>query len=109
MYSISDFEHQTLRHLIHFIDEGPGDGFDSGAFKKTIPAGSMFPVSIIWYTDVTQTKKIIEQNIVWTGIVPITITWQVYKIDGITVAHTVSDSMNYANNIFESTRTRTIL
>jgi len=105
---ISPFDHEIIRQLIHFIDEGPGDGFASGAYKVTLPSPSVFPTSIIWYTDNTEAYKIVEQTIIWTGIVPTTITWQVYMEDGVTVAHTVSDSITYTNNIFESTRTRTI-
>jgi hypothetical protein len=105
---LTPFQHQTLRQLIHFIDEGPADGFITGAYKVTLPTGSIFPTSIIWYEDNTKTKIIVSKAIVWAGIVPATITWQVYNTDGITVAHTVSDSITYVNNIFESTRTRTI-
>lgn len=100
--------HQTLRQLIHFIDEGPADGFASGAYKTVNPPGSLLPTSIIWYSDNTLSKKIVEQIILWTGIVPSTITWMVYKEDGTTVEHTVSDSITYIQNIFEITRTRTI-
>lgn len=105
---ITPFEHETLRQLIHFVDEGPGDGFTSGAYKVTLPTGSIFPTSIIWYEDNTEAKIIVSKTIVWAGIVPATITWQVYNTDGVTVAHTVSDSITYVNHIFESTRTRTI-
>jgi hypothetical protein len=102
-------EHQTLRQLIHFVDEGPGDGFASGAFKVISPASSVFPASVIWYEDNTMTKKIVEQLIVWSGVVPLTITWNVYNVDGVTIAHTVSDSITYTSTIFEHTRTRTII
>lgn len=104
---LSSDEHPTLRQLIHFIDEGPGDGFISGATKIISPPG-LFPTSIIWYTDNNLNKKIVEQTIIWSGIVPSTITWQVYNVDGTTVAHAVSDSITYVNSIFESSRTRTI-
>lgn len=106
---ISAQQHQTLRQLIHFIDEGPADGFASGAFKNVTPAGSIFPTQIVWYSDSTMTQKIVQKTIVWSGVVPSNITWQVYNPDGVTVAHTVSDSITYTNNIFESTRTRTIV
>jgi|SRR5579885_2955638 len=105
---LSSFDHETLRQLIHFIDEGPADGFASGAYKVISPTPSVFPTSIVWYTDNTQTKKIVEKTIVWSGPVPSTITWKVYNTDGVTVAHTVSDSITYVSNIFEHTRTRTI-
>lgn len=105
---ITPFEHETLRQLIHFIDEGPGDGFASGAYKVTLPSSSPFPTSIIWYLDIGETQKLVTKTVVWSGAVPITITWQVYNTDGVTVAHTVSDTITYTNHIFESTRVRTI-
>lgn len=100
--------HETLRQLIHFIDDGPADGFLSGAYKEISPVPSLYPTSVIWYVDSTKTQKIVEQTIVWTGVVPTTITWEVYNSDGTTVAHTVSDTISYTNNIFETSRTRTI-
>lgn len=105
---LSPYDHEILRQLIHFIDEGPADGFTSGAYKETTPFGAFLPTSVIWYVDNTKTKIIVSESIVWSGIVPITITWEVYKTDGVTVAHTVSDSITYTNTIFEATRTRTI-
>jgi hypothetical protein len=105
---INPAEHETLRQLIHFIDEGPADGFVSGAYKVISPPGIMFPTSVIWYVDDTMAKKIVEQDIVWSNIVPTTITWKVYNTDGVTIAHTVSDNITYENFIFETTRTRSI-
>jgi hypothetical protein len=106
---ITPNQHETLRQLIHFISEGPGDGFASGAVKITSPSSSVFPTNIVWYTDNTQTKKIVEKIIVWQGVVPSTITWNVYLTDGVTVAHTVSDVITYTNQIFEISRSRTII
>jgi hypothetical protein len=106
---ISPAQHETLRQLIHFINDGPADGFASGAYREiTTPHGSPFPSSIIWYTDSTKTAKIVEKSIIRSGILPITITWQVYNSDGITIAHTVIDSITYVNTVFEFSRTRTI-
>ena len=105
---ITSNQHETLRQLIHFIDEGPADGFASGSYKTITPNASPFPTNVTWYTDTTKNQKIIEKIIDWNGIVPITITWKVYNADGVTVAHTVIDNITYANNIFELSRTRTI-
>jgi hypothetical protein len=105
---ITPSEHETLRQLIHFIDEGPGDGFLSGAYKVILPQSSPFPTSVIWYEDDTMSQIIVSKMLVWSGPVPTNITWQVYNTDGVTVAHTVSDSIMYTNFVFESTRVRTI-
>lgn len=100
--------HEALRQAIHFIDEGPGDGFETGAYKVTSPSPSVFPTNITWYLNESMAQKLVEKNIVWAGSVPTNITWEIYNPDGITVAHTVSDVITYKNRIFESTRVRTI-
>ena len=106
---ITPFQHQTLRQLIHFIDEGPGDGFASGAFKEVLPTGSAFPTSITWYLDVGKTKKLVEKFITYNAShFPINIHWNMYDFDGVTIVHTVIDALVYST-AFESTRTRTII
>jgi hypothetical protein len=105
---ITEQDHETLRQLIHFIDEGPGDGFISGAYKVIL--GQPFPTSITWYIDNTQAKKIIEKLITYNGTnLPISITWNVYDLDGISIKHSLTDAITYTGTAFESTRVRTIL
>jgi len=100
-------EHATLRQLIHFIDEGPGDGFASGAYK--IVTGQPFPISIVWYTSLAMTHKLVEKLIAYNANqTPAVITWHMYAIDGFTIIHTVTDTITYINNAFEASRTRTI-
>lgn len=107
---ITPFEHQTLRQLIHFIDQGPGDGFASGAFKEVLPTGSPFPTSVTWYLDVAKTKKLVEKFITYSpSKQPTQIHWNMYDFDGVTIVHTVIDNFTYVNNVFEATRTRTII
>jgi hypothetical protein len=105
---ITEKQHKTLRDLIHFVDQGPGDGFASGAFKEDLPLGSPFPTSIIWYLDVGKTKKLVAKTITY-GInkFPITIQWDMYDYDGVTLIHTVTDHITYST-AFEATRIRTI-
>jgi hypothetical protein len=105
---ITPNEHETLRQLIHFIDEGPGDGFASGAVKQVLPSGSPFPTTITWFLDNTLTTKLVEKLITYNpNHFPATITWHMYDYDGITIVHTVVDTITY-NTAFESTRTRSI-
>jgi hypothetical protein len=107
---LTPFQHQTLRQLIHFIDQGPGDGFASGAFKEVLPTGNPFPTSVIWYLDVGKTKKLVEKFITYSSTKQVTqIHWNMYDFDGVTIVHTVIDDFTYASNVFESTRTRTII
>lgn len=102
-------QHKTLRDLIHFIDEGPGDGFATGAFKEVLPVGSPFPTSIIWYLDVAKTKKLVEKFITYTSVAfPSTIKWNMYDYDGVTLIHTVTDTITYST-AFEASRTRAII
>lgn len=99
-------QHETLRQLIHFIDEGPGNGFASGAFKVIV--GQPFPSSITWYTDNTQAKKLVRKSITYDAqMFPTIISWNMYDLDGVTVIHNVTDTVTYIN-AFESTRTRAI-
>lgn len=106
---LTPFQHQTLRQLIHFIDEGPGDGFASGAFKEILPTGSPFPTSVTWYLDVGKTKKLVEKFITYTpNHFPSQIHWNMYDFDGVTIVHTVIDDFTYSS-AFESSRTRTII
>ena len=103
---LSAQQHETLRQLIHFVDEGPGDGFVSGAYR--VVASVPFPPSITWYIDSTQAKKIVEKLITYNSSnFPITITWNMYDTDGISIIHTVADTIVY-NGGFESTRVRDI-
>jgi len=104
--------HGVVRQLIHFIDEGPGDGFLSGAYKEVLPAASPFPTSVIWWESAAKLKKIVEKTITRTGggatnVTPTPIVWQVYDTDGTTVLATVSDAITYSG-VFETARTRTI-
>jgi len=102
---LTEGAHKILRQLIHFIDDGPAEGFASGAYREM--AGTVFPTSIIWWESSSKSKKIVEKNITWTGVNPTTIEWKVYDTDGTTVLATVSDSISYSG-VFETNRTRTI-
>lgn len=97
--------HKILRQLIHFIDNGPAEGFTSGAYRET--TGTVFPTQILWWESSSKLKKIVEKNITWTGANPTTIEWKIYDTDGSTVLATVSDAISYSG-VFETSRTRTI-
>lgn len=102
---ISENQHKTLRQLIHFIDNGPAEGFVSGAYRET--TGTVFPTAIIWYdSSGPSKKKIVSKETIWSGPFPTTITWKVYDASE-TLLATVSDSITYSGP-FETSRTRTI-
>lgn len=105
---ISESAHRTLRQLIHFIDEGPAEGFVSGAFHETLPA-TPFPTSFIWWTSAAKTHKIVELTLTLNANkTPATEEWKMYDTDGTTVLVTVTDTISYSG-IFETTRTRAIV
>ena len=97
--------HKVLRQLIHFIDDGPAEGFASGAYREV--TGTVFPTAVIWYTDSSKTDKIVEKLITWTGVNATTIVWKIYDTDGSTVLATVTDTVAYSG-VFETSRTRAI-
>lgn len=99
--------HKILRQLIHFIDDGPAEGFTSGAYKETLPAANPFPTSVTWWESSSKTKKIVERLITWTGVNPTTDQWKVYDTDGTTVLWIVTDTISYTGP-FETSRTRAI-
>jgi hypothetical protein len=102
---ISAEAHKVLRQLIHFIDNGPAEGFASGAYREM--TGTAFPTAVIWYNEFgVSKKKIVEKLTTWTGVLPTTITWKVYDASEVLLA-TVTDTIVYSG-MFETSRTRAI-
>jgi hypothetical protein len=98
-------QHKALRHLIHFIDNGPAESFASGAYREM--TGTVFPTAIIWFDKAgAGKKKIVEKLITWTGVNPTTIVWKVYDASE-TLLATVTDTISFTG-VFETSRTRTI-
>ena len=107
-YKLYTTEHRTLRHLIHFIDDGPGGGFASGAYKEITPSGDPWPTTEIWWESAAKTQKIVELNLTRdSNKKPLTEVWEMYDTDGTTVLTTVTDTIVYQGP-FEISRTRTI-
>jgi len=98
-------QHKVLRQLIHFIDDGPAEGFASGAYKET--TGTVFPTAAVWWESSSKLKKIVSLDVTWTGVNPTTEVWKMYGTDGSTVLATVTDTVVYSG-IFETSRTRSI-
>jgi hypothetical protein len=102
---LTQSSHKILRQLIHFINEGPAEGFTTGAYK--VVTGTAFPTSIVWYNNNSPTKKkIVEKLITWTGANPTTIVWKVYDATE-TLLATVTDTVSYSGP-FETSRSRAI-
>jgi hypothetical protein len=105
---VTESAHKTLRQLIHFIEEGPAEGFASGAYSETLPSASPFPTSQTWYTSSAKTHKIVDETVTYNSNRTIaTDQWRIYDTDGSTVLATVTDTVSYSG-IFETSRTRSI-
>lgn len=101
--ALSPGDHATLLQLIHFIDEGPAEGFATGATKTV--TGGLFPTEILWKR--ADTTNLVRQSVTWTGINPTTVIWRMYDTDGVTVLATVTDTITYSG-VNETGRTRAI-
>ena len=102
--------HASLRQLIHLADGvgGPFETFPSGVYRELSPVGP-FPTSVIWYIDSSKLQKIVAKSITYnSSYLPTEIVWQVYNTNGITVLHTVTDTITYEDGVFEVSRTRVI-
>jgi hypothetical protein len=100
---LSAAQHAALLQLIHFIDEGPAEGFSTGATKTV--TGTVFPSQVLWRR--ADNTKLVEQNVTWTGANATTVEWKVYAADGVTVLATVTDTITYSGP-FETSRVRAI-
>lgn len=102
---LAPLHHAALRQLIHFIDNGPAEGFASGAYREN--TGMVFPTAITWYdSNLPGKKKIVEKLITWTGPLATTIQWKMYDANEVLLA-TVTDTISYSG-VFETSRTRSI-
>lgn len=97
--------HKALRDLIHFVDDGPADGFASGAYRETTSSG-VFPTLIAWYDDATKARKIVDLSITYSGAFPISEVWRMFDTDGATVLVTLTDAISYSGAV-EASRSRT--
>jgi hypothetical protein len=104
---LTEESHKILRQLIHFINDGPAEGFASGAYREVTSPG-ITPDGFIWWESSSKLKKIVEVTYTWSGIQVTSEEWKIYDTDGSTVLATVTDSISYTG-AFESNRTRTIV
>lgn len=96
-----------LKKLLFYVNEGPVEGFSVG-YKEII--GQPFPTNVTWYSDALNTKKIVEKIIIRNPIqMPTSTTWHLYDLDGTTIIKSLTDSITYTNNVFETSRVRVIL
>jgi hypothetical protein len=97
----------TTRKLITFIEEGPAEGFASGAYKEILPFGDPFPTSITWWDSPVKNNKIVEQIYTYNNNnIIIQEEWNAYDATG-NIVTTISDTITY-DDVIEISRIRTI-
>ena len=101
---ITPAQHKALNDLIHFIDDGPADGFASGSVKDTAYSGGLVTQEI-WYTSGAKTQKIVQLDVTYTGALPTTEVWQMFDSGGV-LSVTLTDTIIYSGAL-ETSRTRT--
>ncbi|HEY5268100.1 MAG TPA: hypothetical protein VII94_03120 [Candidatus Saccharimonadales bacterium] len=119
-------EQKWISTYLYFPSESPGEVINetiineygstvestnfepTSGYQELLPVDSIFPTNETWYTDNTKTKKIIEKDFTWQGVVPTVIIYKLYATDGITITQTIQDTITYSS-IFEQSITRTIL
>lgn len=105
---LSTGSHQSLRQLIHFIDDGPTAGFPDGCYKETLPAGDPFPTLEIWWESAAKLKKIVQLEVTRSvGQLPITERWKMFDTDGASLVEQVTDVITYSGAI-ETARSRSL-
>lgn len=97
--------HQSLLDVIHFLNDGPGDGWASGAVCQDNYSGLLL-VSSTWYTDATQSKRIVAQSWTYSGLLIATEKTILYAADGVSIVRSVTDTYSYSGSI-RTQRTRT--
>lgn len=103
-YGMTETDHEKLRQLIHFIDEGPATGFTTGAYKEIV--GGIFPTQEIWWESSAKSRKIVQTNITRNSRKqPSTVEWLMYSNN--VILATVIDTIQY-DGIAETSRTRAI-
>lgn len=100
---ITDTDHKTLRQLIHFINEGPGDGFYSNPFREIV--GGLFPSRVTWWSDSGKTIRLFQTEVTRSGIYPVTQSYKMYASNGVTLLAVATDVIAY-NGAFEVARSR---
>ena len=104
--AISELDSEAVKYddLITFIDQGPVDSYATGATKTT--TGGAFPTEILWKR--ADGTNLVKQTITYTGVLPTTVKWELYAVNGTTITRTVTDTVTYSG-AYEVSRTRSIV
>jgi hypothetical protein len=103
---ISETVHETLRQLVHFVEQGPGHGF--GDYTKETDHQGAFETESRWYDgSVLLLKKTTGITGSGTPVKPTPIEYRMYDTDGTTVLQKIVEVVTY-NGVFEVDRSGTI-
>lgn len=94
--------HQALIDIIHFLSDGPGDGWATGAYCVDSYSGLLL-VSSIWYTSSNMQTPIVAQYLTYNGLLVATEKLVLYSAG--TAVRTVVDTWTNSG-VFRTARTR---
>lgn len=86
--------HNAIKDPIHFLHDGPGDGWPSGAFCQKTYTGMLLRQST-WYTTSAMTVPIVSRAYTYNGLLVATETLTLYSASGAAV-RTVVDTYSYS-------------
>jgi hypothetical protein len=95
--------HASLLDIVHFLDEGPGDGWGSGANLRVTRTGPLLATKT-WYTSTANTAvPIIQVAYTYLTGTPLlgTKTWKLYNAAGV-VVRTLTDTITYSGVLVAS-------
>ena len=96
--------HNALPDIIHFLSDGPGDGFASGAYLSTTFAGPLI-TSRVWWTTAAMTQRIFAIVYAYKGPLLSTVTYTLFNAQGVQV-RLLTDTLTYNGPLLASvTRT----
>lgn len=96
--------HQSLADVIHFLEDGPGDGWPTGSVRVRLGTGPS-PLGYVWYTSSAQTKRIVDfaYSYAAESFLPSLRVMRMYAVDGVTVTRTVTDAYTWSGPLLVST------
>jgi hypothetical protein len=88
-------QHKTLRQLIHFLDDGPGDGFSTNPYFEPKNGAGPWNYGGVWWESSLKLKKLAEKTVNRNANkTPSTVIWMVYAADG-SLLITATDTYAY--------------
>lgn len=77
-----------------------------GAVQDVLPAASLYPTEVVWYSDASKTVELLRVTYTRDGVQVTKIVWRVFNLSGALVL-TVTDDITYSG-LYEIERVRTV-